>query len=75
MRPEDTECSVPDGSIAVVTRAYTQQLRVQDLERRCGAVNGGLLLAYGTAGSLASWLATRPRAPRGPRAPKSGVLR
>ncbi|GAA2059475.1 hypothetical protein GCM10009757_40750 [Streptomyces cheonanensis] len=64
MRPGDTECSVLDGSVAVATRSYTQQQRVQDLERRRDAVNGFLLLAYGTAGTLASWFATRPRAPR-----------
>ncbi|MFB4197270.1 hypothetical protein [Streptomyces carpaticus] len=64
MRPEDTECSVLDGSTAVANRTYTQQQRVQDLQRRRDAVNGGLLLAYGTAGSLVSWFAARPRAPR-----------
>ncbi|MFD7508161.1 hypothetical protein ACFV5N_02255 [Streptomyces sp. NPDC059853] len=64
MRPGDTECSVLDGSVAVATRSYEQQQRVQDLEHRRDIVNGGLLLTYGTAGTLASWFATRPRTPQ-----------
>lgn len=62
MRPGDTECAVLDGSDDVATRNYEQQRRVQSLERRRGARDGVLLLAYGTAGSLVAWRATRPGA-------------
>ncbi|WP_158621332.1 hypothetical protein [Streptomyces triticirhizae] len=60
MRPGDAECAVLDGSVAVGTRTYEQQRQVQSLERRRDARNGTLLLAYGAAGSLLSWRATRP---------------
>ncbi|UED83275.1 hypothetical protein [Streptomyces profundus] len=64
MRPGDTECAVLDGSVGVATRSYEQQRRVQSLERQRGARNGALLFAYGTAGALVAWRATRARSDR-----------
>jgi hypothetical protein len=60
MRPGDTRCAVLDGTLAVGTRNYDQQRLTQSLERREDARNGVLLLAYGTAGTLLAWRATRP---------------
>ncbi|UCM86589.1 hypothetical protein [Streptomyces marincola] len=68
MEPGDTRCSVLDGTVAVGTRSYEQQRRVQSLERRRDARDGSLLLAYSAAGALLAWRATRP----GPREDLTG---
>ncbi len=62
MRPGDTRCSVLDGSVAVATRTYEQQQRVQSLERRRGARNGVLLLTYSAAGAFLAWRASSRKA-------------
>jgi hypothetical protein len=60
MQPGDARCSVLDGSLSVATRTYEQQRSYQSLERRRDARNGVLLVAYGAAGALLVWRATRP---------------
>jgi hypothetical protein len=63
MRPGDAHCAVLEGSAAVGSRSYDEQARVQSLERREDAGQGVLLLAYGAAGALLTWRATRRPGP------------
>ncbi|MCK7625853.1 hypothetical protein MUU72_22575 [Streptomyces sp. RS10V-4] len=60
MRPGDTGCSVLEGSLPVATRTYEEQRNHQALQRRRDAGEGVLLMAYGAAGALLAWRATRP---------------
>jgi len=60
MRPGDTRCSVPDAPSRWPPAPTSSSGATGPPERRHDVRDGALLLAYGTAGTLLAWRATRP---------------